>query len=364
MPTERTNRIEATIDSAKPIRSGEALDVVRLQKYLLANLPGSNGQITIEQFPSGYSNLTYLLKLGDQELVLRRPPFGNQVKSAHDMSREFRVLSALCEVFPPAPRPLVFCEDDDVIGAEFYVMERRTGVILRKAEPPVELSSSPQTVRKLCESLVDCMVELHQVDYEAAGLAELGRPDGYIERQVHGWIKRYDKSKTDDVKVIDMLGEWLAANIPLEGKPSLIHNDYKHDNVMLDPHDLTRIVAVLDWEMATIGDPLMDLGTTLAYWIGPDDPVAMRQGSFGPTYLDGSFSRQEFADRYSQKMGIDISNILFHYCFGLYKLAVIVQQIYARYVRGATTDQRFANLNQAVQGLGAIGLTAISNGKI
>jgi aminoglycoside phosphotransferase (APT) family kinase protein len=364
MPTEGTKRIEAKIDSAKSIRSGEELDVDRLREYLLASLPGSVGEIAIEQFPSGYSNLTYLLKLGDQELVLRRPPFGNKVKSAHDMGREYRVLSKLCDVFLPAPRPLVFCEDDSVIGADFYVMERRTGVILRKSEPPAELSSSPETVRRLCESLVDCLVELHKVDYEAAGLSDLGRPDGYIERQVHGWRKRYDKAKTDDVQVIDKLGEWLAANIPCEGKPSLIHNDYKYDNVMLDPNDLTKIVAVLDWEMATIGDPLMDLGTTLAYWIGPDDPPEFRQGSFGPTFLDGSFSRQEFADRYAQKMGIDTSQILFHYCYGLCKLAVIVQQIYARYVRGATKDQRFANLNLAVQGLGTLGLVAISNGKI
>ena len=355
---------QTKLDSAKAIRPGEEFDVAALQDYLLANLPAASGEVVIEQFPSGYSNLTYLLKLGDQELVLRRPPFGNQVKSAHDMGREYRVLSKLCDLFPPAPRPLLFCQDESVIGADFYVMERRTGVILRKSEPPTELSSNPETVRQLCESLVDCLVKLHQVDFQAAGLADLGNPTGYVERQVLGWVKRYEKAKTDDVPPMDQLGKWLAENMPADGKPALIHNDYKHDNVMLDEHDLTKIVAVLDWEMATLGDPLMDLGTSLAYWIGPDDDPMMRQAAFGPTYLDGSFSRQEFAERYSEKMGIDISGILFYYCFGLYKLAVIVQQIYARYVRGSTQDERFAKLNMHVMALGGIGLGAIGRGKI
>ena len=356
--------IETKIDSAKAIRPGEEFDVAQLQEYLLANLEGSDGQVVIEQFPSGYSNLTYLLRLGDQELVLRRPPFGNQVKSAHDMGREYRVLSKLCEVFPPAPRPLLYCEDESVIGDDFYVMERRTGVILRKSDPPTELSSNPEIVRKLCESLVDCLVQLHKVDFQSAGLGDLGNPAGYVERQVHGWIKRYEKSKTDDVPAMDQLGKWLSENLPSDGMPALIHNDFKHDNVMLDKNDLTKIVAVLDWEMATLGDPLMDLGTTLAYWIGPDDDPMMRQAAFGPTYLEGSFTRQEFADRYSSKMEIDTSGILYYYCFGLYKLAVIVQQIYARYVRGSTQDERFAKLNMHVMALGGIGLGAINRGKI
>ena len=356
--------VEIKLDAAKSIRSGEELNVDALQEYLLSNLPDAAGEVVIEQFPSGYSNLTYLLRLGDQELVLRRPPFGNQVQSAHDMGREFRVLSKLCDVFPAAPRPLTFCDDPAVIGADFYVMERRTGVILRKGDPPEALSSNPETVRKLCESMVDCLVDLHQVDYQKAGLIDLGHPEGYAERQVHGWIKRYQRAKTDDVETIEKLGAWMVENLPSEGTSALIHNDYKHDNLMLDQNDLTKIVAVLDWEMATLGDPLMDLGTTLAYWIGPDDDPALRQASFGPTYLEGSFSRQEFADRYSEKTGLDTSKVLFHYCYGLYKLAVIVQQIYARYVRGVTTDKRFAHLNFHVQALGAIGLAAIAKGRI
>ncbi len=355
---------EAKIDSAKTIRSGEELDVGKLQAYLLANLGGSSGALTIQQFPSGWSNLTYLLKLGEQELVLRRPPFGNQVKSAHDMSREYRVLSKLCDVFPPAPRPYLHCQDTDVIGDEFYVMERRRGVIVRANQTPQALISNPAMIRQLSESLVDCMADLHSVDYQAAGLGDLGRPTGYVERQVHGWIKRYDASKTDDVAALDQLGGWLTAHMPGDGKPALIHNDFKHDNLMLDPEDLTRIVAVLDWEMATIGDPRMDLGTTLAYWVEAGDHPARQISAYGPTYVEGSLSRQDFADRYAARTGIDTSNILFYYCFGTYKLAVIVQQIYARYVRGATQDSRFANLNQMVQILGTTGIEAIESGKL
>lgn len=353
----------ANLDHAKPIRDGEELDVERLQRYLLTHLEGASGELSIEQFPSGWSNLTYLLKLGDLELVLRRPPFGNQVKSAHDMGREYRVLSQLCGVFPPAPRPFVYCQDADVIGDEFYVMERRHGVVIRKT-PPAELLSSPATVRGLCESFVQCMADLHTLDYRAAGLGDLGRPEGYVERQVTGWIKRYEKARTDDVPAMDTVGQYLTDHKPPEQAAGLVHNDFKHDNLMLAADDLTRIVAVLDWEMATIGDPLMDLGTTLAYWVQANDDPVRRLGAFGPTALEGSFTRHELANRYAELTGIDVSDILFYYCFGLYKLAVIVQQIYARYVRGATQDPRFAQLNVMVAALAGSGLQGIEAGDI
>ena len=355
--------VGSQIDSAKSIRSGEELDIDRLQDYLLANLNDAKGRLTIEQFPSGWSNLTYLLKLGEQELVLRRPPFGNQVKSAHDMGREYRVLSKLCEVFPPAPRPYLFCDDPNVIGDDFYVMERRTGVVIR-AKPPEELTSDPALVRGLSESLVGCMADLHRVDYEAAGLAELGRPDGYVKRQVEGWTKRYEKSKTDQYDSMDRLARWLAEHLPPEGRPAMIHNDFKHDNLMLANDDLTRVIAVLDWEMATIGDPLMDLGTTLAYWIQADDHPSIKMAAFGPTCLEGSLNRQEVAELYASRTGVDIDNILFYYCYGLYKLAVVVQQIYARYVRGATQDPRFAGLNHTVMAMGETGVRAIDSSSI
>jgi len=359
------------IDRAGPIREGEALDVGRLESYLGEQLPFAEGTaagtalaqgtLTVEQFPSGHSNLTYLLRIGDRELVLRRPPFGNPVKSAHDMGREYRVLSKLCEVYEPAPRPLLYCQDANVIGDEFYVMERRTGVVLRGNE---SLRSNPNTVRRLCEAFIDNLARLHALDYRAAGLGDLGRPEGYVERQVGGWIKRYASAKTDDHAELERLGEWLADHRPADGRPALIHNDYKYDNLMLAPDDLTRIVAVLDWEMSTVGDPLMDLGGALAYWIQADDSETLRAGAFGPTMLEGSLSRNQLVARYAERSGIDAPNMLFYYCFGLFKLAVIVQQIYARYVRGLTTDSRFAGMNARVASLGKAGYEAIQKGNI
>ncbi len=352
------------LDQPGPIRQGEELDVARLEEYLLAKLPDSHAPLTIEQFPSGYSNLTYALNLGQRKLVLRRPPFGNQVKSAHDMGREYRVLTRLCAVYGPAPRPYLYCDDAAVIGDEFYVMERRCGAVLRGPQAPPELASNPDLAGKLCESFIDNLARLHTLDYRAAGLDDLGRPAGYVERQVTGWTKRYANARTDEVKSIEQLAAWLADNRPAERQPALIHNDYKYDNIMLDPDNLTHIVALLDWEMATVGDPLMDLGTALAYWIEPSDPEPRRLGAFGPTMLSGSLSRRELVSRYAQATGFEIPVPLFYYCFGLFKLAVIVQQIYARYVRGHTKDERFSQLNQMVAALGMAGTEAIASGRI
>lgn len=353
------------LDQPRPVRSGEELDASRLEPYLLSHLPGSRGPLTIEQFPSGYSNLTYLLRLGEQELVLRRPPFGNPVKSAHDMGREYRVLSKLCAVYDPAPRPLAYCEDRGVIGDEFYVMERRRGVILRKPVPPPELADNPDLTHRLCESFVGNFAALHQIDFAAAGLSDLGRPQGYVERQVTGWAKRYQTAKTDEYPEVERLSEWVTAHHPGDsGSAALIHNDYKYDNLLLDADDLTRIVAVLDWEMATIGDPLMDLGSSLAYWVEPGDPPAEHARAFGPTMASGSFTRRELVDAYASQTGTDVANILFYYCFGLFKLAVIIQQIYARYRRGVTRDPRFAELNRMVESLGVRGVEAIHTGEI
>lgn len=352
------------IDRAGPIRCGEELDVPRLERYLQQELCDESGTLSVEQFPSGFSNLTYLLRLGDRELVLRRPPFGNTVKSAHDMGREYGVLSKLSGVYPPSPKPLVYCDDPAIVGAEFYVMERRRGVVLRGADPPESLKSSPDLARQLCEAFIDNLAALHRLDYRAAGLGDLGRPEGYIERQVTGWTKRYQQARTDDVSQIEQLGEWLIAHQPPNGAAALIHNDYKYDNLLLDPNDLTRIVALLDWEMATIGDPLMDLGTTLAYWVEPGDSEAERQRAFGPTMAAGSLTRQQLVERYRKQTGFDVPAPLFYYAFGLFKLAVIVQQIYARYHHGLTQDKRFARLNQMVESLGIRGSEAINNGEI
>ncbi len=350
------------LDTAAPVRPGEELPVASLEVYIAKCLPGASGPLTVEQFPCGYSNLTYLLRMGGEEFVLRRPPFGNQVKSAHDVGREFRVLSKLSAVFPPAPRPYFFCDDTSILGAAFYVMERRRGIVLRRADnsgPTLD----PPTARGLSEALIDNLAILHAIDYKAAGLADLGKPDGYVARQVTGWITRYTNAQTDPLSGMDQIAQWLTNHQPAESSAALVHNDYKFDNLVLDPENLKRVVAVLDWEMATVGDPLMDLGTTIGYWVEAGDPEPMHANLIGPTALPGSLTRQALVARYREKTGRDVSGILFYYCFGVYKIAVIVQQIYARYVRGHTRDARFARLNERVAALCQAALRAAETGR-
>ena len=351
------------LDQTVPVRAGEELPVADLEAYLLRHLPGASGPLVVEQFPEGHSNLTYLLRLGETELVLRRAPFGNPVKSAHDMGREYRVLSKLWAVYPAAPRPFLFCDEPGLMGVPFYVMERRRGVILRRQVPP-GLSLDTPTARRLSTALIDGLASLHSLDYRAAGLGDLGKPEGYVTRQVSGWTERYAQARTDDVPALDRTGRWLAERLPRESAPALIHNDFKFDNLVLDPDDLTRIVAVLDWEMATVGDPLMDLGTTLGYWVEADDPEPLRRAAMGPTALPGCLTRRELVDRYAEQTGRDVSDVLFYYGFGLYKIAVIVQQIYARYVRGHTRDPRFAHLNGLVGVLAAQAERAVETGRL
>jgi aminoglycoside phosphotransferase (APT) family kinase protein len=345
-----------------PVRPGEELPVAALDAYLAERLPGA-GPLTVEQFPHGHSNLTYLLRMGDKEFVLRRPPFGNQVKTAHDMGREFRVLSRLSAAYPPAPRPYFYCDDSSVLGAPFYVMERRRGVILRRTDNP-GLTIDPPTARRLSTALIDNLALLHALDYKAAGLADVGKPEGYVTRQVTGWINRYTNARTDPLPEMDRVAQWLTDHMPTQSGAALVHNDYKYDNLVLDPADLTRVVAVLDWEMATVGDPLMDLGTTLGYWVESGDPESVRANAVGPTALPGGLTRQELVARYADRTGRDTSGVLFYYCFGLYKIAVILQQIYARYVRGHTRDDRFARLNERVAALGRQAMIALETGRI
>lgn len=346
------------LDESQPPREGEALDLAKLEPYLREHLPEAGGPLEVEQFPSGFSNLTYLLRAGDLELVLRRPPFGNRVESAHDMGREYRVLAALCEVYPQAPRPYLHCDDESVLGAPFYVMERRRGVILRQETPP-GLVLPPILAERLSEAFIDHLALLHTLDHEAAGLGDLGKPEGYVERQVVGWTKRYEKCQTDSWEELDAAAAWLHAHMPAESAAALIHNDYKYDNLVLDPYDLTRILAVLDWEMCTVGDPLMDLGTSLAYWTEATDDAQWRAIAFGPTSLPGSLTRRQLADHYARRTGLDASNLTFYFCYGLVKLAVIVQQIYFRFFNGHTRDERFAKLNQMVGILGRVAAQAI-----
>jgi aminoglycoside phosphotransferase (APT) family kinase protein len=330
-------------DPTRPVRAGEELDLAKLEPYLRAHFPEATGPLVVEQFPSGHSNLTYFVRLGEREFVLRRPPFGSTVKSAHDMGREFRVLSKLHPVYAPAPQVHLYCEDDSILGAPFYLMQRVRGVILRR-ELPSGLALPPETVRGLCESFVDNLALLHSLDYARAGLGDLGKPAGYLERQVRGWIERYHAARTHDLPEVEFLSRWLTSSLPASSEAALIHNDYKYDNVVLDAENLTRIAGVLDWEMCTLGDPLSDLGMALAYWVEPGDPPELQQIVWGPTALPGSFTRTQLVERYAQSSGRSVSDMVFHLVLGRFKLAVIVQQIYFRYHQGLTQDARFGAL--------------------
>lgn len=352
------------MSDTKSIRPGEELDEENLVEFLRGELNLSAGEIEISQFPAGNSNLTYCVRVGAQEYVLRRPPFGNEVKSAHDMRREYNVLSKLSVVYPPAPRPLLYTDDESVIGAEFYLMERRRGTIFRGRATP-ELENSTALQRRVLASFVENLAALHALDYKAAGLGDLGRPEGYVRRQTEGWTKRYFNAKTDEHAEIEAVIDWLDRNVPeTNGAPALVHNDYKFDNVMLAPDDLTRIVAVLDWEMTTIGEPLMDFGTTLAYWMPADAPEEMLRLPANPAVLMKNFTHRELAEIYAEKSGRDLTNLLFYYVFGTFKVAVIVQQIYARYRKGSTRDERFARFDFFVAALGRIAARALEKGAI
>ena len=351
-------------DRSSRVRPGEELPVEPLFNYLSTHLPELSGPPIVEQFPAGFSNLTYLLRFADRELVLRRPPIGAKIKTAHDMSREYRILSHLYPVYKKVPRPLLFCEDESILGAPFYVMERVEGIILR-AKPPAELDLSPDVMRTLSETFIENLTEIHEIDYEGAGLGELGSPQGYVKRQVEGWTKRYYNARTDDVPAIERLADWLHGNLPADSvKGALIHNDYKYDNLVLAPDDLGRVVAVLDWEMATIGDPLMDLGTSVGYWVEVTDPEEWQRDGFGLTALPGSLTRTELLEHYSRRTGRGIDEPVFYFAYGLLKIAVIVQQIYFRYQKGLTRDARFAELGGLVRACGELAQRAIERRRI
>lgn len=337
------------------------MDVAALESYLAAALPGPQAPLVVEQFPRGFSNLTYLLRLGDRELVLRRPPFGANVKSAHDMGREFRILRALDGVYRKAPKPLLYHDAPDILGAPFYLMERVRGVILRD-RPPQGVALTAATLRGICMATVDTLAELHAVDYRAAGLGDLGKPEGYVARQVSGWIQRYQQAATTNLVDMNGIAAWLARRQPPERGASLIHNDFKLDNLVLAADDLTRVVAVLDWEMATLGDPLMDLGTTLAYWMQEGDLPVLQL--IGLSSFPGSLRRSEVVAQYAARTGRDVSDILYYYVFGLFKLAVIAQQIFYRYHHGHTQDPRFARLDTVVAACARTAVRAVEWGKI
>jgi len=351
------------LDQAKEVRKGETLNETALTDYLKKNLGESEEELTVKQFPSGFSNLTYLINYNQINYVLRRPPFGANIKSGHDMGREYKILSALEGHYDKAPKPILFCEDLSILEAPFYLMERVEGTILR-ASTPQDQMPSPAQFATLSSNLVDTLVELHELDYKAIGLGDLGNPEGYAERQVIGWGKRYHKAKTHDHQAIEKTAAWLANNVPNKSKASLVHNDFKYDNLVLTNDTHLNVKAVLDWEMTTLGDPLMDLGTSLGYWIHHTDPDFLAQNQLNLTTQEGNPTRGELVDLYSKRTGKPVDNIVFYFVFGVFKIAVIVQQIYYRYSLGHTQDPRFKHLDKIVALYGLLAQQAIEKKKI
>ncbi|MDW3210493.1 MAG: phosphotransferase family protein [Reichenbachiella sp.] len=349
------------MDRSGMIRQGENIDINKLSEFLKTSPDFEEGNISIEQFPSGFSNLTYLLKCNEQEFVLRRPPIGAEVKGGHDMKREYDLLTKINPVCPYSPRPILHCADKDIIGDEFFIMERVRGIILRNA-PPKNMPMTAELMQTISTNSVDILCDLHQLDLDKNNLWELGKPEGYVKRQVEGWVERYNQSKTDQLPGMEALGEWLTQNITTSQTVTLLHNDYKYDNLVLSLDNYSDVLAVLDWEMATIGDPLMDLGTALAYWVELIDPPALK--SFNLTWMPGNLNRQQVLERYTEKTGIDTSNIHFYYVFACFKLGVICQQIYARYKKGLTKDPRFAGLIGVVNACALNGQKALDTGSI
>jgi aminoglycoside phosphotransferase (APT) family kinase protein len=304
-------------------------------------------EMEVSQFPGGHSNLTYLLRFGGGELVMRRPPLGPVAPKAHDMAREYRWLAALHPAFPLAPRPYLLCEDAGVIGSVFYVMERRRGVVVRHEEP-LGLANHPEERRRVSEVLVDTLADLHAVDVTAGPLSELGKPAGFVGRQVNGWTDRWRRSKIEEIPEMDALATWLSARLPSDPvEPSVVHGDFKLDNVLLDPLDLGHMVAVFDWEMSALGDPLVDLGILLAYW-APTAPPSQRDALTTVTDRPGWLSSAEIVDRYAARSGIDVSGLRYYQTFALFKIAVVIQQIFYRYKQGQTDDPRFATFGDRV----------------
>lgn len=352
------------MSSTIPIRKGEEIDLEQLNAFFLKN--NLNDTISsIQQFSGGYSNLTYLLNSSSKKYVLRRPPAGAKaIKGGHDMAREYQLLCALQQAgFREIPTPLVLGNETDFLGVPFYIMAHVPGTILRASDVPA-LIKEPDTalMRARSENMCDKLVALHAIDIEATGLIQIGKPEGYIKRQVEGWHNRYEKAKTDSLIAMEKVAQWLLENVPTEHKPSLIHNDFKFDNVVFSNENPTEITTILDWEMTTVGDPLMDVGVTLAYWSEKDDNDFEK--SFNISWIDGNLTRTEFVARYAAASGREVSNILYYYVFGLFKNAVIIQQIYSRYKAGLTTDLRFQHLLVGVKALSQKALVSIETGEM
>ncbi|MBC7908954.1 MAG: phosphotransferase family protein [Pyrinomonadaceae bacterium] len=343
------------------VRPSEELDLDALSAYLRAALPSSatndegdaKSRLEVRQFPGGHSNLTYLIRFNGDEFVLRRPPMGPVAPTAHDMPREYKLLNAVHPSFPLAPKPVLLCEDASVVGAPFYLMERKRGLIVRHRVPP-EIGDDVNMRRRVSESVVDTLVALHAVDIHATGIVQIGKPLGFVARQVRGWTERWQRSKTSEVPEMEAVSRWLNERIPVETDvtaATLVHNDFKLDNVMLEREDPARVVAVLDWEMCTVGDPLIDVGLFICYWTLKDEEENSGESLSAVTHGEGWMTRGEIIERYAQKTGRDLSHIKFYETFALFKVAVILQQIYFRFARGQTRDERFKSFDRRVLNL-------------
>ncbi len=332
------------------VRADETLDLTRLEPWLRDNLEGAEGPLSVRQFGGGHANLTYLLRFAENEFVLRRPPLGPVAPSAHDMKREHRVLKDLWRAYPLAPRSFVLCTDPDVLGVDFHVLERRDGFVIRANNTTV-INNDPPLCQRIGRMIVDSLADFHRVDPESVGLGDLGRPEGFVARQVAGWVKRWNAAVDENAPDAGDLITWIETDIPDSDQVTLVHNDFKLDNIMVAHDDPARAVAVLDWDMCTRGDPLLDLANLLNYWAEATDSDLQRKAAWMPTDRPGFPTRQEIREAYGGRTGFDLSRLIWYEVFGAFKIAVIVQQIYIRYLRGQTQDERFAVMDERVRAL-------------
>lgn len=332
---------EQLIDKAKPVREKEQLPLDKVDAWIKAHISGVTGVPEITQYTGGASNWTYRIKYDSHDLILRRPPAGTKAASAHDMKREYDIQKALMPYYT-VPEMLAFCNDHSVMDCDFYIMRRVEGIIPR-ANLPKDLVLTKEQVRQLCMNVIDKLIELHKIDIQRSGLSDFGKGKGYCERQIKGWSERYQKARTWNVPKFTKVINWLKANIPTEERSCMIHNDFRFDNVILNPENPMEIIGVLDWEMATVGDPMMDLGNTLAYWVQADDDFMAKSTRRQPTNAEGMLTRKEVIAYYCGKMGFEPKQFAFYEVYGLFRLAVIAQQIYYRYYHKQTNNKEFKN---------------------